>query len=92
MQTANDTPIELWVTVKDNNYQPGLRVCRDITSVDTIRIILEAIMTGRPVLVMPKFSKSFQSLALLAEKGLVFYDYNNNEWRITNFQMKENLF
>jgi hypothetical protein len=56
---------------------------QNINNDETIKIILSAIMHGKPVIVYPVFTDIHRSIAMLIEKGVIYYNKDTKEYYYT---------
>lgn len=76
-------PLNISVIVSRKNDKPVLELRRSISDIDLIKIIVSCAFHNQPIIVQPAFSDRMQSLASLIEKGIIYLDKEDNNYKFT---------
>lgn len=85
LQTEQQELIPLKVNVsihyKDNKICIDLR--RTTNDLDLIKQIVSCAFHSRPIIILPQFHDSLQSLNNLIDKGVIYKDFNDGQYYFT---------
>ena len=65
-------PVNLRISEKNGN--PSLEIRKITTNSSVIKIIIDAAMTGKPIIVFPTFRDRMRALGTLQEKKIIKYN------------------
>jgi len=65
-------PFDVSLVVTSRNCKPCIELRRVVTDTETIKTMVSCAFHNRPVVIMPRFSDTMQSLNNLIEKGIIY--------------------
>lgn len=84
LEDSPNVPFRIPVIVTHKNDKPCIELRRqNINNTETIKIILSAIMHGKPITIYPVFTDIHKSIATLIEKGVIYYNKDTKEYYYT---------
>jgi len=76
----NEIPIKTPVRVLQKHDLPALELRRFVQDVDICKELIRAAFYDKPLVILPQFTDKFKALASLQEKGLIYWDSEDNQW------------
>lgn len=73
----NSSLWEVSVIITEKNSKPAVELRSMTTDLNLIKTLVSAAYYGRPVIIMPKFTSTMQSLSTCLEKGILYKEGND---------------
>lgn len=70
----------VFLVVNTKNKKPALEIRRLTTDTTAIKLILEAALLKRPVVVFPTFRDDLRAIATLSQRKFIKYNYEKSEY------------
>jgi hypothetical protein len=68
------------VIVQQKRDIPGVEIRRLTTDIDLCKEIIRAAFHDEPLTILPQFCDKVKSLASLQEKGIIYWDPEQEQW------------
>lgn len=75
--------VEIYVQVTEKNNNPAVELRKLTTDLELVKKLVSAAYHERPIILLPRFSNKIQALNSLQQKGIIFFDYDENIFYFT---------
>ena len=76
------------VVISQKHNSPAVFLRRNTTDQDIIKQVISSAYHGRPLIIMPQFTDTRQSIISAVEKGILFKDPKDNTYYYTFWELK----
>jgi len=76
-------PIEIPVVVTTRRGKPQIELRRRTTGEEIIRLIVEKAVKREPLIIVPRFTSTIESVNSLIQKGILYRDEDSGELYFT---------
>lgn len=81
LQSENLFDIPIHIITK--NDLPGIELRRSTNDVDFMKKIISAAFNEVPIIILPRFTNRIQAVNSLIEKGLIYLDHDEDQYKFT---------
>jgi hypothetical protein len=73
-EIMNTSLLDISVIITTKNNKPAIELRRLTQDLETIKKLVSCAYHNQPIILMPRFSDTTQSLSSLVEKGILYYN------------------
>ena len=79
-QIINTSLLDISVIVTTKNNKPAIELRRLTLDLETIKKLISCAYHNQPIILMPRFTDTTQSLSSLVEKGILYFNSEENKY------------